>query len=84
MLNRQSAERQREGKRENKKQIKRPSGVNGFFQRKTYGPFFRDFEIANDEIGQLLLVIVTNSDAVVDLLFPLGCRPILNTHDLDR
>ena len=53
-------------------------------EKKTYGSFFGDFEIANDEIRQLLFVSVTNGDAVVNLFFALGGRPILHTHDLDR
>lgn len=52
--------------------------------RQTYGSLFGDFEVADDEIRQLFLMTVTHGDAVVDLLLPFGCRPVLHTHDLDR
>lgn len=65
-----------------------PGGYGGCSNEKPikvpYGSFFGDFEIPNDEIGQLLFVTVTNSDVVVDLLFAFGRRPILHAHDLHR
>ena len=73
----------RQGEKSKQKQINTDWGQISK-RKKTYGSFFGDFEIANDEIRQLLFVSVTNGDAVVNLFFALGGRPILHTHDLDR
>ena len=47
-------------------------------------PAFLDGEIANDKVGQLLLVRVRHVDVFVVFDFALGRRPVLDAHNLEQ
>lgn len=49
-----------------------------------YRSVFGNAEVADDKVGQLFFVGISDGDVVVDLHFALGCRPILDAHDLSE